>query len=389
MNAQQAPFMDTFARSPVTFVSGNGCRLEDDTGKEYLDCLAGIGCVGAGHANDAIAAAISAQAAKLDLVGNLFFNEPAAELAQRLIETCRSERFGSVFLANSGAEANECAIKLARNRAYKRGEAQRQTVVCADGSFHGRTMLTLAATGQPAKWEGFDPLPPGFVHAPFNDLDAFAALVDDETAAILVEPVQGESGVYPATREFVAGLRALADDAGAALIFDEVQAGLGRCGDWWSFQTYGIEPDIFTSAKALGNGLPVGACMAAHDFDVFEPGDHGTTFGGGPIPAAAAVATLYELSAAIESVDAKGELLRSLLSDVAHVTEVRGLGLLVAAQLDTPSAADVFGAALERGLVVNPVRPDALRFMPPLVISPSEIHEAVRIFSDAVNEVIS
>jgi acetylornithine/N-succinyldiaminopimelate aminotransferase len=376
-----APLMHTYQRAQVEFVAGRGCMLYDSAGNEYLDCLGGIACVAAGHGNEQIAAAVYEQMSRLTHVSNLFWTAPMTELARRLHDTCG---FGKVFFANSGAEANECAIKLVR----KWAGPGRSTIVCAQGSFHGRTLGALAATGQPAKWAGFEPLPAGFVHVPFNDIDAFAAAVDETTAAIMIEPIQGENGVVPATGAFLSGLRELADDTGCALVFDEVQTGVGRTGAWWAFQTYGIAPDVFTSAKALGNGLPVAACVAAdHLSGAFGPGDHATTFGGGPVVCAAALATLDVLAGVLDTVADKSARLREGLRAVPHVREVRGAGLLLAAVLDAERAGEVTDAALELGLVVNAVLADTVRFAPPLVITPAEIDDALHIFCAAVEDV--
>jgi len=247
--------------------------------------LAGIAVVASGHSNPDVVQAVKAQAEKLTHVSNFFWTEPAVKLAEKLVDI---SGFGKVFFCNSGAEANECAIKLARKWAKLTDEkaglpAKRYKMVCAHNSFHGRTMGTLPATGQPAKWAGFEPLGDAYKHCDFNNLEQFEAAICDETAAIWIELIQGEGGVVPATEEFAKGLRELCDRKSLALLVDEVQAGAGRTGSWWSFQDYGISPDIFTAAKGLGNGLPIGACIAKDEFAVFEPGDHGSTYGGSPI----------------------------------------------------------------------------------------------------------
>lgn len=382
--SSDAPLMDTYARAPVTFVGGRGCTLFDDAGNEYLDCLGGLAVVAAGHANDRVTAAIAEQAAKLVHTSNIYWTRPMQDLAARLVELTG---WGRVFFSNSGAEANECAIKLAR----KWAGAGRYKVVCAEGGFHGRTLATLAATGQPAKWAGFEPLPAGFVHAPFNDLDAFAAAVDDETAAILVEPVQGENGVVPADPDFLAGLRELASAAGVLLMFDEVQTGVGRTGRFWAHQLYGVTPDVVTVAKALANGLPIGATIASESAAVFAPGDHATTFGGGPVPCAAALATLEVLvdGGHVAGVERKSALLAQCLSSLPQVRQVRGKGLLLAAVLDTPRAVEITASALANGLVVNAVAPDAVRFAPPLVIGDEQIADAAQLFALAIDEVLA
>ncbi|MFN8103174.1 MAG: aspartate aminotransferase family protein [Acidimicrobiia bacterium] len=382
--SSDTPLMDTYARAPVTFAGGRGCLLYDDAGAEYLDCLGGLAVVSAGHSHDRVTAAIAEQAATLVHTSNIYWTRPMQDLACRLHEVTG---WGKVFFSNSGAEANECAIKLAR----KWAGPGRYKVVCAEGAFHGRTLATLAATGQPAKWAGFEPLPEGFVHAPFNDIDAFASLVDAETAAIMVEPIQGENGVIPAERDFLTGLRSLADDADVLLVFDEVQTGVGRTGRFWAHQHYGVVPDVVTVAKALANGIPIGATIASESAAVFAPGDHGSTFGGGPVACAAALATLEVLvdGGYVDDVARKSALLTAKLAGLPHVREVRGVGLLLAAVLDVPEAAAVTTAALANGLVVNPVAPDAVRFAPPLVIGDEQIADAAQLFALAIDEVIT
>jgi acetylornithine/N-succinyldiaminopimelate aminotransferase len=377
--------MNTYGRIPVVFDWGRGCMLKDTSGKEYLDCLAGLAVVSAGHANTEVAKAVCAQAEKLVHVSNLYWQEAGIKLAEKLCSMSGGKRF--CFFGNSGAEANECAIKLARLWA---GEG-RFKIICAERSFHGRSLATLAATGQPAKWEGFDPLPSGFVHVPFNDLSAFTEAVDDETAAIMIEVIQGEGGVYPAQPEFLQGLRQLCTERNLALIFDEVQTGMGRTGKWWAFQTYGVEPDIFTTAKALANGLPIGACIASESFAAaFQPGNHGSTFGGGPVVCEAALATIgyLENGGYIKQVTQKSRLLTDGLKDIRHVVEVRGCGLILAAVLDIPLAAQVVEEAFHRGLILNAVTKDAIRFTPPLVISEQQLLKAQEIFRKAIRTVI-
>ncbi len=380
----EAPILNTYKRNSILFVKGEGALLFDDAGRSYIDCLAGIAVVSAGHGNSSIAQAIATQASTLTHVSNLYWSEPMIALSKKLVETTGGSF--RVFFCNSGAEANECAIKLAR----KFGAGKKHKILCAEGGFHGRTLATLAATGQPAKWRGFEPLPSGFVHARFNDIEAFRSAVDDTTAAILVEPIQGERGVVPAKKEFLSGLREIADFHHIPLIFDEVQTGVGRCGEWWAFQRYGVFPDIFTSAKGIANGLPLGVCLAREPFaSIFEPGDHGTTFGGGPVVCAAAIATIkyLESSGVKARVEENGSFLAEKLAKVPHVTEVRGMGLMRAAVLDAPKAAQVAQCALTHGLVVNGVSENALRFTPPLVISTGEIEEAIVRLTRAIKEV--
>ena len=276
------PFMPTYGAPSVRMVRGEGCRLWDEDGNEYLDFLAGIAVVGVGHANPEIAEAIAEQARTLVHVSNLYGSVPGTEVAITLDRLLGGG--GQIFFTNSGAEAIECAIKLAR----KWGGPGRYGVVSAYGSFHGRTLGALHATGQPAKWEGFQPLPEGFRHVAWNDLEALEAAIDPSIAAILLEPIQGEGGVNPATAQYFEGVRRLCDERGLLMIIDEIQTGLGRTGEWFGFQHFGVEPDVVTMAKALGNGMPIGACWAKKDIAaVFQPGDHGTTYGGQPLAASA------------------------------------------------------------------------------------------------------
>jgi acetylornithine/N-succinyldiaminopimelate aminotransferase len=372
--------MPTYAPPPVTFVRGEGSYLFDGDGRRYLDCLSGLAVTSLGHAHPAVAAALHDQASTLLHVSNLFGTEPGPEVAgtlDRLVGDGEPAG-GQVFFCNSGAEANECAIKLAR-RAGGRG---RHVVVSAYGSFHGRTLATLHATGQPAKHEPFQPLPEGFRHVPWDDLDALAAALDPAVAAVLLEPVQGEGGVNPASTDYFQGVRRLCDERGVLLIVDEVQTGLGRTGRWFGFQHFDVRPDVVTMAKALGNGVPIGGCWARADVaSVFEPGDHATTFGGQPLATAAARAVLTVMQA--EDVPQRaaraGARFRERLEVLPAVADVRGLGLLLAVELSGRDARDVNGALLDAGLVANAITPTALRLAPSLLIRNDEIDEATTI----------
>jgi acetylornithine/N-succinyldiaminopimelate aminotransferase len=376
--------MTTYPPAKVTFVRGAGTELWDDEGRRYLDFLCGLAVTGLGHAHPEVADAIAAQAHRLLHVSNLFGTEPGPEVAAVLDELLGGG--GQVFFCNSGAEANEAAIKLAR----RFGGRGRHVVVSAYGSFHGRTLATLHATGQPEKHELFQPLPEGFRHAAFGDIDAFAAAVDDTVAAILIESVQGEGGVIPASAEFFSDLRTLCDDRGALLMVDEVQTGLGRTGRWFGYQHSGVSPDVVCLAKALGNGVPIGAIWARDEVAVFEPGDHATTFGGQPLAASAARAVLEVMQR--EDVPTRatvaGRQLTEALQALPQVSEVRGLGLLLAAELvEGIDARAVAAACLEAGLVVNGLTPTALRFAPPLLITEDEIVEGVDILGTVLAEV--
>jgi predicted acetylornithine/succinylornithine family transaminase len=391
--------MPTYPVPRVRFVRGAGTELWDGDGNRYLDFLSGLAVTSLGHANPAVADAIAEQARTLCHVSNLFGTEPGWQVAVQLDELLRAGGEGpaagpgghtggsasdpyQVFFCNSGAEANEAAIKLAR----KSGGRGRHTVVCAYASFHGRTLATLHATGQPEKWEAFQPLPEGFRHVPWNDLAELEQALDASVAAVLLEPLQGEGGVNPATVEYFQGVERLCRERGILFMVDEVQTGLGRTGEWFGFQHFGVQPDVVTMAKALGNGMPIGACAATRSVAAaFEPGDHATTYGGQPLATAAARAVLVEMRRLAIPAAARraGERLRSSLLALDPVTEVRGLGLLLAAELDIETvgrdARTIAGELLDHGLVVNGVTPTALRLAPPLTVSDVEIDEAVSI----------
>jgi acetylornithine/N-succinyldiaminopimelate aminotransferase len=384
---EQAHMMPVFARYPVAFVRGAGTRLWDTAGNEYLDFLGGLAVVSLGHAHPEVAAAIADQAATLLHVSNYFSNVVAGELAERIDELLGGD--GRVFLANSGAEANECAIKLARKYGQLHGGAERYHVLAAHRSFHGRTLMTLAATGQPEKHEAFQPLPPGFRHVSFADVDELAAAMDERVCAVILEAVQGEGGVWPAPDDYLEAVRALCDEREVLLIMDEVQTGLGRTGRWFGFEHAGIRPDIVTLAKALGNGMPIGACWARADVAAaFVPGDHGSTFGGQPLASRAAL-TVLEIMARENVADravAAGSRLGDLLAGLPQVATVRGLGLLLGAELvEGIDARVVSTRCLAEGLIVNAVTPTALRFAPPLLVTDAEIDAAVAILADVLD----
>ena len=379
-----SPFlMTTYPPAPVTFVRGEGSRLWDDAGRSYLDFLSGLGVTSLGHAHPEVADAIATQAGKLLHVSNLFANEIGPDVAETLNRLVDSDP-GSTFFCNSGAEANECAIKLAR----KWGGRGRHVVLSAYASFHGRTLATLHATGQPAKHEPFQPLPEGFRHVPFGDAAAVEGALTPDVAAVLLEVVQGEGGVNPVPPDYLRDIRRICDERGALLIVDEVQTGLARTGEWFAFQHDGVRPDVVTMAKALGNGMPIGACWARRDVaEAFVPGDHATTFGGQPLATAAAQAVLriMEREDAPARAAASGRALTNALLGIDGVKGVRGRGLLLAAELgpgaDAKSAA---AAALAAGLVVNAVSDTAIRLAPSLLVTETEIDEAVEILSKVV-----
>jgi acetylornithine/N-succinyldiaminopimelate aminotransferase len=382
--------MQTYARLPVAFVRGEGTVLWDSEGNRYLDFLGGLAVTSLGHSHPAVADAIADQARTLLHVSNLYYNDLQPRLAERLDGLLGGG--GRVFFANSGAEANECAIKLARRYGQTNGGPERHHVVAAFGSFHGRTLSTLAATGQPQKHEAFQPLPPGFRHVPFADADALVAALDERVCAVLLEPVQGEGGVQPSPAGYLEAVRAMCDEREVLLILDEVQTGLGRTGHWFGFEhADGVRPDIVTMAKALGNGVPIGACWARDEVAVaFRAGDHATTFGGQPLAARAALAVLDVMEA--EDVPARamraGALLQQSLAALPEVASVRGVGLLVAAELASGvDAPRVAADCLAAGLVLNAVTPTSLRFAPSLLVSDAEIQEAIAILGSVLAEV--
>ena len=380
-DAERCPLMPTYGAPEVMFVRGDGVRLWDRQGREYLDFLSGLAVTSLGHSHPAVAQALADQSRRLLHVSNLFATEHNGPLAHTLDGLLGGG--GQVFFCNSGAEANEAAIKLARRWAGW----GRYTVISTLRSFHGRTLATLHATGQPEKHEVFQPLPDGFRHVPFADVAAVADAIDETTAAVLVEPIQGEGGVNVPPADYLVGLRALCDERGLLLMLDEVQTGLARTGRWFAHQHSDVRPDVVTMAKALGNGVPIGACWArAEVAAAFGPGDHATTFGGQPLATAAARAVLETMMAidAPAAATAAGERLRACLEALPGVTAVRGQGLLLAAELDPAlgrSAAEVATECLRAGLVVNAVTPSAVRFAPPLVVSDDEIDEAVGRFA--------
>jgi len=365
--------MQTGRRLPVTFVRGRGCLVYDESGREYLDMVAGIAVNLLGHAHPDVAAAVARQAQTLIHTSNLYFTRPQVALAQRLVALSFPAR---VFLCNSGAEANETAIKLARKWGSRnRGGAFE--IITTTGSFHGRTLATVTAGGQPKYSDPFQPLPTGFVHVDYNDLDAIKSATTDKTVAVMLEPVMGEIGVIPAAGGYLEGVRRWCDEKDLLLILDEVQTGLGRTGRWFAHQHHGITPDVMTLAKGLGGGIPIGACLAAPKADVFEPGDHGSTFGGNPLACAAALAVLevIERDGLIGHSAEMGEHLHDALKTIG-ARELRGVGLMRAAEFAEKRAKPFQQACLEAGLVVNAVDDHTVRFVPPLIITAAEIDRA-------------
>lgn len=376
------PFMPVFGAPQVMFVRGEGTQLWDVDGKRYLDFLSGISVTSLGHANPRIADAIAEQAHTLLHVSNFFANPVAARAAVMVDELLGGG--GQVFFCNSGAEANEAGIKLAR----KFGGRGRHKVVSMLGSFHGRTLAALAATGQPAKHEPFQPMPEGFVHVPFGDIAELEKVVDGSVAAVLIETVQGEGGVIPASDKWLREVRALCTERGALLMIDEVQTGFARTGEWFGFQHAGVRPDVVMLAKAMGNGVPVGALWAPREIaSVFRPGDHGSTYSGTAI-AAAAVCAVIDIMREIDAprlAREKGEMLTTQLRRLPAVKSVRGRGLLIGVELG--EGADATGkqaALLQRGLVTNAVTSTALRLAPPITVTHDEITEALSMIAEVL-----
>lgn len=384
--------MKTYGRLPLTPVKGAGARIWDARGKEYLDFLAGLAVCSLGHCHPAVVSAIAEQASKLMHVSNLYYIEQQAELAALLAENSFGDR---VFFCNSGAEANEGAIKLARKYARVNGSPEKYGIITALKSFHGRTLAALAATGQAKYQKDFEPLPDGFKYVPFNNLAALESAVDKNTCAVLLEPIQGEGGIYEAEQEYLKGARELCNKHGLLLILDEVQCGLGRTGAFFTYQHYGIEPDVCTLAKSLGGGFPIGAMIATEEAaGAFLPGNHASTFGGNPLACAAALAAmqfvlennLSENAARIGSYF-KARL-KALSGQFPFIAEVRGRGLMLGADL-TPDSADgpeVVAQCQENGLLINCIDGHILRFLPPLIISESDVDEAVGILAGVLEK---
>ncbi len=380
---EAASVMQTYSRTPIVFTHGEGSWLTAEDGKRYLDFLTGLAVVSVGHANQRVADAVASQMGALVHVSNLFVTEPMVRLAERLATLSGLDR---TFFANCGATANESAIKLARRWGQTTKGPECYEVISLLDSFHGRTLATLAATGQPVKQAAFDPLPPGFHQVPPQEIDKLADSITDGTAAVMVETTQGEGGVVPLSAEYLQEVRALCDEREILLIVDDVQAGVGRTGTWFSWQQLGFTPDIATTAKALANGLPIGVCMATEPVAAaFRPGDHATTFGGGPVVCAAALAVLDEIEHddLLTNVAARSGQLTAGLSALNGVSAVRGRGLLLAAILDD-RAAGVVARCLDAGLIVNAVRPDAIRFAPPLNVTEGEVDLALERFAAAL-----
>lgn len=378
--------VNTYNRQPdltPCLVKGQGSYVWDEDGKKYLDFLSGLAVNVVGHCHPEVVEAISKQAARLIHTSNLYFGGPQAELAGLLVENTMPG--GKVFFANSGAEANEAAIKLAR-----KNKADRFKIITAESSFHGRTLATVTATGQPKYRKPFEPLVEGFSYGKFNDLDSFAQLVDDRTAAIMIEPIQGEGGVHVAEDSFIQGLRELCDREGILLIFDEVQCGMGRTGKLWAFGNWNVVPDLLTVAKGLGGGLPIGAMVVSEPYTgVLQPGDHASTFGGNPVVCSSALAVLSILlqDGFLEEVWEKGLMIKQQLEEIiagypALAKEYRGMGLICALELVEPAAKRIQEKCTAAGLLINAIGDTTLRLLPPLTITRGELEEGFKIFNN-------
>jgi predicted acetylornithine/succinylornithine family transaminase len=376
--------MRTYRRGPVDFVRGEGVYLYDAEGRQYLDFLTGISVCSLGHCHPAVVAAVTEQAERLMHVSNLFYTEPMTRLAQRLAE---SSLGGRVFFCNSGTEANEAAIKVARKHAHSRGISAPE-IVSFEGEFHGRTYGALAATPKLARNKALGPMLSGFVAVPDNDAEALRAAVGPNTAAVLIEPIQGESGVWPTSDEALSAAREACDEVGALLIFDEIQTGIGRTGSLWAYEQTPVRPDVITSAKALGNGMPIGACITGPEAaEALEPGDHGSTFAAGPPATSAALAVLDAVDdpELLRSVRELGTRLRCGLEELPGVAGTRGRGLMIGVALaDGIDAAAVGADLLTRGLVVNAPAPGTLRLLPPLVVEADQVDRAVGLIGESL-----
>lgn len=373
----------TYKRFPLVLTKGKGARVWADTGKEYLDFLAGIAVNALGHGHPAVRQAISDQLQRIGHTSNLYFTTPMIELAQKILNYFGP---GKVFYANSGAEANEAAFKLARK--FQPGKWE---IICCAQSFHGRTLAAISATGQPKYQKGFEPLVPGFIHVPYNDITALEAAINPTTAAILVEPIQGEGGVVIPDAGYLPQVRALCDRHGILMLLDEVQTGTGRTGKFFCFEHSGIQPDVVTLAKAIGGGLPLGVCVATDRVAAaFQPGDHASTFGGNPICCAAGLAVVQtiEQENLLEKCALLGDylidLLRKKLAGSPKVKEIRGKGLMIGIELVQDSAGEVVSKSLEQGLLIGTAGPNVVRLLPPYIISRDEIGRACEIIADAI-----
>jgi acetylornithine/N-succinyldiaminopimelate aminotransferase len=380
----------TYSRFPITLVRGEGCRVWDETGKEYLDFVGGIAVCALGHSSPLVTNVLEQQSKTLVHVSNLYYTLPQIKLARLLVENSFADR---VFFCNSGAEANEAAIKLARRFFTEKSDGHRHMIISMENSFHGRTIATLSATGQKNIREGYDPLLGGFKFVPFNDLSSLEKASDDKVCAVIIEPVQGEGGVVCAQPDYLQGVRKICDERGLLLIFDEVQSGMGRTGRLFAHEHFGVKPHIMTLAKALGNGLPIGAMLSTEELgNTFRPGSHATTFGGTPLVTAVAEAVLRSLleDGWINNSRDMGryfkERLEGLQDKYSFIKEVRGLGLIIGMELDREGA-PVVNACIEKGFLINCTQEKVLRFIPPLIVGREEIDLLVEALDDILGNI--
>ena len=384
-------YMFLVRRQPMVLERGDGARVWDVDGKEYLDFTSGWAVNNVGHCNEAVADAIAEQARTLLQTSNQFYSIPQLKMAEILVENSCLDK---IFICNSGAEANEGAIKLAKKYG-KKNKNGAYGIITALNSFHGRTMMNVSATGQPHYQELFEPIPTGFTHVPYNDLEAIKSATNENTVAIMLEPVQGEGGVNIPDTDYLQGVRSWCDENNILLIFDEVQTGLGRLGTLFGYQSFEVEPDIITLAKGLGGGVPIGAFMAKDSACAFDPGDHGSTFGGNPLTCAAAHAsTKYLIDNNVSENAAKmgeylGEGLRKIQAGHEFITDVRGMGLLWAVEFDSDLTPEVISACNDAGLLMNPMRPNTVRLMPVLTITEAEIDEALERLEEGLRNATS
>ena len=379
----------TYKRFPITLVKGNGCLVWDEAGKEYLDFIGGIAVCALGHSSPIISEALCEQSKKLVHVSNLFYTQPQTDLARILTENSFADR---VFFCNSGAEANEAAIKLARRYSRERFGPERSVIITMDNSFHGRTMATLSATGQEKIRTGYDPILEGFKYVPFNALGPLESAIDESVCAVMVEPIQGEGGVVVPDDDYLKGVREICSRHNILLIFDEIQVGMGRTGKLFAYEHFGLTPDIITLAKALGNGLPIGAMMATEELkNAFGPGSHATTFGGSPLITAAALAVVKSLihDGWIENARKTGDYFKNelIMLQKRHsvIKDVKGLGLILGLLLDG-GAQDIVDACADKGFLINCIQEKILRFVPPLIIGKDEIDLLIDCLDDIFNE---
>ncbi|MBM7409137.1 acetylornithine transaminase [Methanococcus maripaludis] len=376
----------TYGRVPVVLVKGNGMSVFDTDGKEYLDFLAGIGVNNVGHCHPKVVEAIKNQAETLIHVSNIYYNVPQIELAKKLVNLSGLDK---AFFCNSGAEANEAAIKLARK--YAKANGKEGEIITMEHAFHGRTLTTITATPKAKYQEGFEPLPTGFKYIPFNDIEALKAGISEKTSAIMIEPVQGEGGIHPADKEYLKAVRKLCDENNIVLIFDEVQCGMGRTGTVFSYEQYGVLPDIVTLAKGLGGGFPIGAMVAKSEIaSAFTPGSHGTTFGGNPLACASSAAALDVISELLDNAVEMGKYFKNSLKTLEEkyefVKEVRSLGLMVGVEL-TFNGSDIVSKMFEKGFLINCTSDTVLRFLPPLIVEKEHIDAMISALDEVFSEI--